>query len=154
MRSRTQTRIGDPGNGRSATTPPRCRRLLSLEQAARASGKPIEVIRRLVADGELEAYEVAHGQIRIDEAELAELLSLPGRKGRPRVTPGPEARETGATRSLRLLSIQEAAQFAKVSTQTVRRWIKSGSLKFYRGGRQLRIDESDLVDFLSCEVLK
>ena len=47
------------------------------------------------------------------------------------------------------MSIQEAADYAKVSTQTIRRWIKSGSLKIYRGGRQVRIDESDLVNFLS-----
>jgi excisionase family DNA binding protein len=47
-----------------------------------------------------------------------------------------------------LLTVQDAADFTKVSTQTVRRWIKAG-LKIYRAGRQLRIDKSDLVDFLS-----
>ena len=47
------------------------------------------------------------------------------------------------------MSIQEAADYAKVSTQTIRHWIKWGGLKFYRGGRQIRIDESDLVNFLS-----
>ena len=113
MSSRTQSRESGPRRGRSATTPPRCRRLLSPEQAARASGEPIKVIRRWVAEGELKAYQVADGQIRIDEVELAELLSLPGRKRRPRVTPGPEAQHTGPQRSLRLLSIQEAADYAK-----------------------------------------
>ena len=147
MRSRTQTRAGEPRKNRSAATPPRCRRLLSLEQAARTSGEPIEVIRRWVAEGEFEAYQVADGQIRIDEVELADFVSGP--KRRPRSTSGQEGQDTGQPRSLRLLSIQEGADYAKVSTQTVRRWIKWGGLKFYRGGRQIRIDESDLVNFLS-----
>lgn len=51
-----------------------------------------------------------------------------------------------------LLSVQEAADYAKVSTQTVRRWIKSRKLKIYRAGRQIRIDKSDLVDLLSFNV--
>ena len=154
MRSRTQTREGDPRNDRRATTPPRCRRLLSPDQAARSSGEPIEKIRRWITDGELQAYEVAHGQIRIDEVELADLLSTPRRRLPRRSASGQEAQRAEPPRSLRLLSIQEAADYAKVSTQTIRRWIKSGRLKFYRGGRQIRIDESDLVDFLSCDVLK
>jgi excisionase family DNA binding protein len=57
-------------------------------------------------------------------------------------------------RPLKLLTIKEAAAFAKVSTQTVRRWIKAGMLKIYRAGRQIRINESDLVKFLSSEDLK
>jgi excisionase family DNA binding protein len=52
---------------------------------------------------------------------------------------------------LRLLSVREAADYAKVSTQTARRWIKAGYLKVYRAGRQIRIDESDLVHFLSSQ---
>jgi excisionase family DNA binding protein len=55
---------------------------------------------------------------------------------------------TKADAPLELLTVQDAADFAKVSTQTVRRWIKAG-LKIYRAGRQLRIDKSDLVHFLS-----
>ena len=57
-------------------------------------------------------------------------------------------------RPLKLLTIKEAAAFAKVSTQTVRRWIKAGLLKIYRAGRQIRIDESDLVNYLSLQDLK
>jgi excisionase family DNA binding protein len=53
------------------------------------------------------------------------------------------------TRPLKLMSVQDAADYAKVSTQTVRRMIKAGNLKIYRMGRQIRIDESDLVDCLS-----
>lgn len=43
-------------------------------------------------------------------------------------------------RSLKLMSVQGAAQYAHVSTQTVRRAIKAGHLKIYRAGRQIRID--------------
>jgi excisionase family DNA binding protein len=54
-------------------------------------------------------------------------------------------------RALKLLSVRDAADFAKVSTQTVRRLIKAGKLKVYRVGRQIRIDESDLIDIISGE---
>ena len=57
-------------------------------------------------------------------------------------------------RSLKLMSVQDAAEYADVSTQTVRRAIKAGCLKIYRAGRQIRIDESDLVKYLSLETLK
>jgi excisionase family DNA binding protein len=53
-----------------------------------------------------------------------------------------------ATAPTELLTVQDAADFTKVSTRTVRRWIKAG-LKIYRAGRQLRIDKSDLVHFMS-----
>lgn len=51
--------------------------------------------------------------------------------------------------SLQLLSVKDAAGYAKVSTQTVRRWIKAGDLKTYRAGRQIRINEPDLIDCIS-----
>ena len=51
--------------------------------------------------------------------------------------------------SLNLLSIRESADYAKVSQQTIRRAIKAGHLKTYRAGRQIRIDETDLVQYLS-----
>lgn len=51
--------------------------------------------------------------------------------------------------SLKLMTIQEAARYARVSVQTVRRWIKEGKLKTYRAGRLIRIDLNDLVQFLS-----
>jgi excisionase family DNA binding protein len=44
-----------------------------------------------------------------------------------------------------LLTVQQAADFASISQQTVRRWIKAGHLKVYRAGRQIRIDEADLI---------
>jgi excisionase family DNA binding protein len=51
--------------------------------------------------------------------------------------------------SLNLLSIRESADYAKVSQQTIRRAIKAGHLKTYRAGRQIRINETDLVQYLS-----
>jgi excisionase family DNA binding protein len=67
--------------------------------------------------------------------------------------PGTPAQPTKSTppQSLKLLSVKDAAAYAKVSTQTVRRGIKAGNLKTYRMGRQIRIDESDLVNYLSLK---
>jgi excisionase family DNA binding protein len=48
-------------------------------------------------------------------------------------------------RCLTLLTVQQAANSAAVSKQTVRRWIRAGHLRVLRAGRQIRIDESDLV---------
>jgi excisionase family DNA binding protein len=50
---------------------------------------------------------------------------------------------------LNLRSIKEAALYCKVSTQTIRRAIKSGALQIYRAGKQIRIDEADLIKYLS-----
>lgn len=61
---------------------------------------------------------------------------------------------TTPPKSLKLLSVKEAADYSKVSTPTVRRWIKAGHLKIYRAGRQIRIDEDDLIYFLSSPDLK
>ena len=46
-----------------------------------------------------------------------------------------------------LLTIKEVAGRCRVSTKTVRRWIKSGELPAYRLGRQWRISERDLRRF-------
>lgn len=67
--------------------------------------------------------------------------------------PTPPAERT-PPRPLRLLTVQEAAAYAKVSTQTVRRLIKARDLKSYRIGHQIRIDESDLVHYLSSQEVK
>lgn len=48
-----------------------------------------------------------------------------------------------------LVSIRDAADYYQVSQQTVRRMIKSGKIKIYRVGRQIRIDQGDLVNSLS-----
>ena len=65
----------------------------------------------------------------------------------------PRPRRQGAepaqgSRSLTLLTVKDAAAYARVSEQTIRRWITAG-LKIYRAGRQIRIDEQDLVGFIS-----
>jgi excisionase family DNA binding protein len=60
----------------------------------------------------------------------------------------------GTTGPLKLLSVKDAAAYAKVSTQTVRRLIKAGDLKTYRVGRQIRIDESDLIANITPQELK
>jgi len=67
-----------------------------------------------------------------------------------RITTPPGTRhEFPSPKQLRLRTVAEAAHYAKVSTQTIRRAIKAGHLKFYRAGRQIRIDEADLVQYLS-----
>jgi excisionase family DNA binding protein len=45
-------------------------------------------------------------------------------------------------------TVAEIAKLMKVSTKTVRRWIKNGDLIAHRLGRQLRITESDLAAFI------
>jgi excisionase family DNA binding protein len=50
---------------------------------------------------------------------------------------------------LNLLTIKDSAIYCKVSTQTIRRAIKSGHLQIYRAGKQIRIDEADLLKYLS-----
>ena len=51
-------------------------------------------------------------------------------------------------RCLTLLTVQEAANYASVSKQTVRRWIRAGDLRVLRAPRQIRIDESDFLAYL------
>lgn len=51
-----------------------------------------------------------------------------------------EGTEATPSRSLRLMSVRGAARYYGVSPQTGRRMIKSGKLKCYRVGRQIRID--------------
>jgi excisionase family DNA binding protein len=51
-------------------------------------------------------------------------------------------------RCLTLLTVQQAADYAAVSKQTLRRWIRAGDLRILRADRQIRIDESDLLAYL------
>ena len=48
-----------------------------------------------------------------------------------------------------LMSVRDAANYCKVSPQTIRRAIKSGHLQIYRAGKQIRIYEPDLIKYLS-----
>jgi excisionase family DNA binding protein len=62
--------------------------------------------------------------------------------------------DPAAFRPLRVFSVQEAAAYGNVSSQTVRRLIKAGMLKTYRLGKQIRIDEGDLIALMNRLVLK
>lgn len=45
-------------------------------------------------------------------------------------------------------SIEEVAKKLKVSYLTVYRWIRAGKLKSYKAGKQYRIDEAELNEFI------
>ena len=50
---------------------------------------------------------------------------------------------------VRLLTVQEVAAWAKVSTKTVYRWISDSKIPAIRfGSRTYRISERDLIDYL------
>jgi excisionase family DNA binding protein len=59
------------------------------------------------------------------------------------------APRTGTPTSQKFLSVQEAADYGKVSTQTIRRLIKAGKVPVYHLGKQIRIDEADLIALMS-----
>ena len=48
-----------------------------------------------------------------------------------------------------LTSITELAERLGVSTKTISRWIQSGELHAYRLGRQIRIAEEDVRNFVA-----
>jgi excisionase family DNA binding protein len=62
--------------------------------------------------------------------------------------------EPGAQRQLNLLTLQEAAIYARVSISTVRRWVRTGELPVYHAGRQKRVNETELVKFLAGAELR
>jgi excisionase family DNA binding protein len=50
---------------------------------------------------------------------------------------------------VKLLTVQEVAEWAKVSTKTVYRWIAGNKIPAIRlGSRTYRIAEKDLIDYL------
>ena len=57
--------------------------------------------------------------------------------------------EPYAHSQLNLLTLKEVAAYARVSISTVRRWVRDEGLLFYKAGRQKRVDETELVRFLS-----
>lgn len=50
-----------------------------------------------------------------------------------------------------LYSPTDVAEYLNVTTETVRRWIRSGRLRSIKVGRQHRIRQADLVHFLRTE---
>ncbi len=50
----------------------------------------------------------------------------------------------------RYLTLPEVAERLKVSRRTIYRWIKSGELNAYQFGREYRITESALKDYLEA----
>ncbi len=53
-----------------------------------------------------------------------------------------------------LLTIAEAAERLRVNPKTLRRWIAGGDLAAYRVGRQWRITEDQLTQFLRAQCAK
>lgn len=49
---------------------------------------------------------------------------------------------------VRLYTVAEIATWLHVDRTTVYRWINSGELPSVRGGRQIRVAESDLLTYL------
>jgi excisionase family DNA binding protein len=47
-----------------------------------------------------------------------------------------------------IYTLQEVAEWLKVTDQSVRRWIKDGKLSAYKLGHDWRIAESDVLTFL------
>jgi excisionase family DNA binding protein len=52
--------------------------------------------------------------------------------------------------SMRLFTIEAVAQELSVSQKTIRRWIETRELPSHRLGRQIRISEGDLRNFLAA----
>jgi excisionase family DNA binding protein len=59
-----------------------------------------------------------------------------------------------ATNTEELLSLPEAAERLGVSIYTVRRWIKDGKLRAFRPGKEYRVQEADLEEFLAAREVR
>ena len=58
--------------------------------------------------------------------------------------------EVRTTATDQYLSLNEVAEQLGTSSQTVRRWVKSGELPAYKPGKEWRIKEGDLTGFLEA----
>lgn len=65
---------GRPDRAETAAKPVCCR-LFDVEQAADFAGVPVRVIFRWIRMGKIEAHHLGGGRVRIDEVELADLIS-------------------------------------------------------------------------------
>jgi len=69
----------DRAKDAGAVAPPICRRLFTIEQAADFAGVPVRVICRWIKTRKLETHLLG-SRVRIDEVELADLLTSPDSK--------------------------------------------------------------------------
>jgi excisionase family DNA binding protein len=81
----------------------------------------------------------------IDERALRDLIAAEVRK----VVREEIARGSGATAGDDYLAVKDAARIASVATDTIRDWIKNGSLGRYHAGRVLRVKRSELHELLA-----
>jgi excisionase family DNA binding protein len=72
-----------------------------------------------------------------------------GRSNAPRLA-APSRPEAGRrAEHLRFFTLNEVAERLRVSSRTVRRWIKAGALPVHRIGGLVRISEADFAAFLA-----
>lgn len=50
-----------------------------------------------------------------------------------------------------LYTIKEVAEYLKVTTDAVHKWVRSGKLKAFKIGGVVRVSKSNLEDFISKE---
>jgi excisionase family DNA binding protein len=50
---------------------------------------------------------------------------------------------------IRFFTVRQVAEMLAVSTRSIRRWISDGELLAHKFGRQVRISEIDLRDFVA-----
>lgn len=65
----------DRSEDRGATAPPVCHKMFTIDQAAHFASVSVDKIRCWLLTRKLEAYDLGGGRIRIDELELADLLT-------------------------------------------------------------------------------
>jgi len=76
-RRTTYRRATDRVEHADAAAKPICRRLFSIEQAPDLADVAVQVIHRWIRMGELELYDLGGGRLRIEEVELADLITSP-----------------------------------------------------------------------------
>ena len=56
--------------------------------------------------------------------------------------------------TIKLLALQEVADALGVDVQTVRRWVHAGKLRAFKPGKEYRVRESDLEEFLRAREVR
>lgn len=80
--------------------------------------------------------QIVRGEVR--DAVREELASIVG-----------DVQQATSPRTDRMLSTAEAATFAGVRRETVRRWFQNGELRGHRAGREWRVRGEDLMHYLA-----